>query len=79
MVFNWFRQSGSIFGPENFKPFLQIYQPYSHILHPLQVDIPALLTFLHPLQVDIPALLTHPPSSTDRYTSSTHTSSILYR
>jgi len=84
MVFNPFRQSGSIFGLENFKPFLQIYQPYSHILHPLQVDIPVLLThpyshILHPLQVDIPALLTHPPSSTGRYTSPTHTSSILYR
>ena len=65
MVINPFRQSGSIFGLENFKPFLQIYQPYSHILHPLQVDIPVLLT--------------HPPSSTGRYTSLTHTSSILYR
>ena len=39
--------------------YRQIYQPYSHILHPLQVDIPALLT--------------HPPSSTVRYTSHTHT------
>ena len=44
--------------------YRQIYQSYSHILHPLQVDIPALLT--------------HPPSSTGRYTSPTHTSSILY-